>query len=136
MRTRIEQELALLRQHYDKVEHTEVAGEDWFRLACYRVPLGWRIAESAVVDVPIVFLVNAGYPGATPPYGFLAPAGLNFNGAAPGNAGGPPKAPPFAGDWMHFSWTVDNWSATADISKGSNLLSWTRGFAQRFREGA
>ena len=32
MRPRIEHELALLRQHYGAVEHSEVAGDDWFRL--------------------------------------------------------------------------------------------------------
>lgn len=135
MRLRIEQELALLRQHYGAVEHSEAAGDDWFKLPSYSLPAGWRIGDAAVDHVPVVFFVTAAHPGATP-YGFLAPAGLNFNGTAPGNTGAPPKTPPFTGEWLHFSWSVENWAATADISKGSNLLSWARGFAQRFKEGA
>lgn len=135
MRPRITEEWALLRQHFGEVEHAEAAGEDWFKLPRYPLPSGWSIGGAAVEEVPIVFLVTAGHPGA-PPYGFLAPAGLNFKGAAPGNTGPAPKPPPFAGEWMHFSWSVEDWAATGDIRKGSNLLAWARGFAQRFAEGA
>jgi hypothetical protein len=134
MRARIEQELALLRQHYGAVDHAEAAGDDWFRLPCYRLSQGWRIGEREVAEVPIAFLVTAAHPG-TAPYGFLAPANMNFKGAAPANTGSPPKTPPFAGDWMHFSWSVENWMATNDVCKGSNLLAWCRGFAERFKEG-
>ena len=135
MRPRIGQELAVLRQHYGSdVEHTEVAGDDWFRLPRYPLPPGWRIGETAVTEVPVTFFVGAGHPGAVP-YGFLVPEGLNFKGAQPSNTGAPPKPPPFPGSWMHFSWSVDDWAATADIGRGSNLLSWARGFAHRFKEG-
>ena len=135
MRPRIEQELALLRQHYGEVEHVEVAGDDWFMLPRYLLPPGWRIKDVSVEHIPVVFLVGPGHPGALP-YGFMGPEGINFNGAPPTNIGGPPKPPPFAGAWTHFSWSVDDWAVTADIARGSNLLSWARGFAQRFREGA
>jgi len=135
MRPRIEQELALLRRHFLDVQHAETAGDDWFRLPCYPLCPGWRIAETPVTHTEVAFHAAAGHPG-TAPYGFLTPVGLNFNGAAPGNTGGPPKAPPFPGSWLHFSWSVDDWAATADVTKGSNLLSWARGIAHRFREGA
>jgi hypothetical protein len=135
MRSRIEQELALLRQTYGEVEHTELAGEDWFRLPRYPLPPGWRLGETTIEQIPLIFLIKADYPGA-PPYGFLAPLGLNFNGNAPGSTGGPPKPSPFAGDWMHFSWSVESWAATADVNKGSNLRSWCRSFGERFKEGA
>jgi hypothetical protein len=134
MRLRIEQEFALLREAYGEVEHAEAAGEDWFRLPRYPVPTGWCIGETAVDAVPAVFLAKGDYPG-SPPYGFLAPAGLNFNGTAPTNTGGPPKPPPFDGEWLHFSWTPENWAATADVRKGSNLLAWCRSFTERFKEG-
>jgi len=117
MRPRIEQELALLRQHYGAVEHLEVVGEDWFKLPRYALPPGWRIGEKDMAEVSVSFLITAAHPGAAP-YGFLAPAGLTFNGAAPGNTGGPPKPPPFAGEWMHFSWSPETWAATADVNKG------------------
>jgi hypothetical protein len=135
MRPRIQQELALLRQHYGEVEHDEVAGDDWFRVPRYPIPTGWCVGNEPADHVPVAFHVAPGHPG-TVPYGFLAPASLNFNGAKPVNTGAPPKAPPFASDWIHFSWSVDNWAPTADVCKGSNLLSWVRGFAARFREGA
>ncbi len=135
MRPRIEQELALLRQHYGEIEHTEVAGDDWFKLPRYCLPPGWRIGDEAVEEVPIAFFVTAAHPEPAP-YGFLVPSGLNFNGAAPGSTRKPPKPPPFEGDWLHFSWSVENWAATNDAQKGSNLLAWCRGFATRFKEGA
>jgi len=135
MRPRIEQELVLLRRHFPGAEHTELNGDDWFRLPGYSVPPGWRIGETDVDRLDVVFHVTVAHPGATP-YGFQAPAGLNFKGAQPGNTGAPPKAPPFAGAWVHFSWSVDDWAPNADPGKGSNLLAWAHGFANRFREGA
>ena len=135
MRLRIEQELGLLREVYGDVGHEEEVGEDWFSLPHYPLPPGWRIGEATVAEVPVIFLVKADYPG-SPPYGFLTPAGLNFNGAAPTSTGGPPKSPPFPGQWMHFSWEAQSWAATADVRKGSNLLAWCRSFAERFKEGA
>lgn len=134
MRLRIEQELDLLRQQYGEVEHAHVAGEDWFKLPRYGLPPGWRIGDQPAEEIPIAFLVKAAYPG-TVPYGFLAPAGLTLNGKAPNNTGNPPEAPPFEGSWMHFSWSVENWAATADVGKGSNLLAWCRSFRKRFEEG-
>jgi hypothetical protein len=135
MRPRIEQELVLLRQMYGEVEHVEEAGEDWFRLPRYTAPAGWRIGETAAQELSIAFLIKADYPGA-PPYGFLAPEGINFGGTGPNNTGDPPKPVPFPGDWIHFSWSVDNWAATGEVCKGSNLLAWCRSFAVRLREGA
>jgi hypothetical protein len=135
MRARIEQELALLRQQYGEVEHAEVAGEDWFKLSRYRMPEGWQIGDSVTTEIPIAFLIKADYPG-SPPYGFLAPAGLNFKGTTPGSTGGPPKPPPFEGNWLHFSWSVENWAATSDVTKGSNLMAWCRSFGERLKEGA
>lgn len=134
MRTRIKEELALLRQQYGEVEHIEVAGVDWFRLPRYPLPDGWQIGSEPVEEVPIAFPVPSAYPG-SPPYGFLTPAGLNFKGATPGNPGSS-NPPPFEGNWMHFSWTVENWTATSDLRKGSNLLTWCRSFGERLREGA
>ena len=135
MRPRIAQELALLRQQYGEVEHTEVAGDDWFKLPRYHVSPGWRIGEEPVEEVSIAFFVTAAHPEPAP-YGFLGPSGLNFSGATPGSTGKPPKTPPFEGDWLQFSWSVENWAATNDVQKGSNLLAWCRNFTRRFEEGA
>jgi hypothetical protein len=135
MRARISHELALLRRHFGDVEHAESNGEDWFRLPRYVLPDGWRIGDKAVSELPVCFLVKGNYPGDAP-YGFLTPAGLNFKGVAPNNTGAPPSPPPFSGEWLHFSWSVENWSATADVGKGSNLLAWVRSFMVRLQEGA
>ena len=135
MRLRIEQEFALLREHYPDVEHQEHGGEDWFRLATYLLPAGWRVAAASVTSVPVVFRVGVAYPSGEP-YGFYAPAGINFSGSTPTNPGSG-TTPPFSGPWQHFSWAPDgSWAPTADVRRGSNLLVWARSFSQRFREGA
>lgn len=134
MRLRIEQELALLCEVYSNVEHVEDGGEDWFKVPSYAIPAGWRIGEQTAEKVPVAFLIKADYPGAAP-YGFLTPSGLNFDGKAPQNVGGPPKPLPFAGDWLHFSWTVQNWEASTEVHRGSSLVSWCRSFAVRLKEG-
>jgi hypothetical protein len=135
MRPRIDEELTLLREVYADVAHAEEAGEDWFYLPRYAVPAGCCVGDKSVDHLAIAFLVKADYPGA-PPYGFLAPKGLNFSGAVPNNVGDPPKPVPFPGEWIHFSWTVENWATTSDVRKGSNLLAWCRSFAVRLKEGA
>lgn len=135
MRARIKDELALLVRHFSGVEHAEANGEDWFRLPCYALPDGWRLGDTPVSELPLCFLIKGNYPGDAP-YGFLVPAGLNFKGTAPTNTGAPPAPPPFSGEWLHFSWSVDNWAAGAEVGKGSNMLAWVRSFMVRFKEGA
>jgi hypothetical protein len=134
MRARIEAELALLRGVYGDVEHKEEGGEDWFRVPSYATPEGWLLNAVRAAVVPVAFLIKGDYPGAAP-YGFLMPAGLTFNGAAPQNTAGPPKQVPFAGSWLHFSWTAEDWRPASEAGKGSNLVSWCRSFAGRLREG-
>jgi hypothetical protein len=135
MRPRIEQEIALLQQHYPEIHYLEHAGEDWFRIPRYPFPAGWRIGADAIDSAPIAFRINAGYPTAEP-YGFLAPAGINYAGAPPGNPGGAVTVP-FPGEWQHFSWAPDaSWAPTHEVRTGSNLLLWVRSFGQRLREGA
>jgi hypothetical protein len=125
---RIEAELALLRLHYDTVEHIEAGGLHWFRVAPVRTADHWS-AETT----PAVFSVTQGYPGA-PPYGFYVPADLMFKGAPPAEHPAPHQ-PPFVGTWRFLSWNAEGWRATADVASGSNLWGWVRGFVQRFREG-
>jgi hypothetical protein len=135
MRPRIEQELALLREHYADLEHQEHGGEDWFRLLTYPFPDGWQLASASITSASVVFRVGIAYP-AGEPYGFYAPAGINFSGNAPTNPGSGAN-PPFDGAWQHFSWAPDgSWAPTADVRRGSNLLTWARSFGQRLREGA
>ena len=135
MRPRIDDELKLLRAVYG-AEHVESGGEDWFHIPSYGISDDWRLNGESVSEIPIAFLIKADYPGGQP-YGFLTPAGLTFRGKAPQNTGRPPKPVPFPGTWLHFSWQPETgWQPTSDPSKGSNLVSWVRGFAARLREGA
>ena len=55
MRSRIEQELALLRRYYPETEHKEHIGEDWFRLPRYPFPSGWMINGAEIPKAPVVF---------------------------------------------------------------------------------
>ena len=67
-----------------------------------------------VEDAPPAFLLDAGRQ---------SPAG---------------SAPPFAGAWGMFSWSVadgNDWRPTVSVEKGVNLLQWVRGMSQRFAEG-
>jgi len=135
MRKRIEQELDLLRQCYPEIKHKEHAGEDWFRIPRYPFPSGWRINERPITEAPVAFKIVAAYPTGEP-YGFAAPAGINFNGTPPNNPGSAVSFP-FEGSWQHFSWAPDSsWAPTSDVHKGSNLLVWVRSFAHRLKEGA
>lgn len=134
MRKRMIDELALVREAYSEVEHVEADGQDWFKLPSYPVPEGWLVAGERVAAVPVVFLIKADYPGATP-YGFLTPGGMTFKGRVPNRTGAPPKEVPFPGEWMHFSWQCEDWQACNDPKRGSNLLTWIRSFAERLRQG-
>lgn len=134
MRPRIAEELALLRERHEGVDHKEQAGEDWFKIPRYPFPPGWRIGNEPIEHAPIVFKIGAAYPTGEP-YGFLAPAGINYKGSPPGNPGSS-VAPPFEGSWQHFSWAPDGWAPTTEVRKGSNLLAWVRSFTHRLKEGA
>jgi len=124
----------LLRRHHGDVEHAELNGEDWFRVAAYPLPAGWRLGEAAIETTPVIFKLAATYPTAQP-YGFCLPTGVNFKGAAPNNCAALP-ASPFGGSWLLFSWQPDgNWAPTEQAEGGSNLLSWVRSFAHRLKEG-
>jgi len=130
MQQRIDQELALLRKYYPDLEYRPEG--HWLRIPAYPLAEGWsRIVTDVAFQVPI------GFPG-TPPYGIYIPVGLTFNGARPNNYAEPASTqPPFGGSWGVLSWAPADgqWRPTADPITGSNLLNWTRGFADRFKEG-
>lgn len=134
MRPRIAQELELLRRAHPDAEHIESAGEDWFLVPSFPVPSGWMVGATAIDHCAIAFKFGAGYP-ASPPYGFVGPAGINFGGTAPGSPGSP-VSPPFPGAWQHFSWAPEEWLAGTSAADGANILNWLRGIRQRLEEGA
>ena len=135
MRARMVVELERLREVYGEVEHAEAGGEDWFKILSYPLPESWLVGGDRRRAVSIVFSIKADYPGASP-YGFLAPAGLNFEGAPPENTGDPPGTVPFEGDWVFFSWHCEDWPAGDESDLNPNLVSWSPSFANRLREGA
>jgi hypothetical protein len=125
---RVDQELALLRQRYPRLEYREDGR--WVRIPRYPLPHGWNRA-----DTDVAFQIPVGYPG-TPPYGICSSEGLLFEGQSPDNCTRADPMPPFGGSWTRFSWQPDGaWQPAAEISAGSNLLNWVVGFAERFRQG-
>ena len=125
---RIEAELALLRQHFEHVEHVLENRMHWFSVQSLKMPEGWTPSRVAVV-----FSITEGYPGAEP-YGFLVPVELSLHGQRLA-ASGAPHQPPFVGSWVFLSWAPEGWRATAEIHAGSNLLAWVRTFPFRMEEG-
>ena len=126
--TRIGAELALLRRHYDEVDHIEDPELHWFRVASVRTTPDW---SSDMTEV--VFSVTQGYPS-IPPYGFYVPAELTYAGTPPDEHSARHQ-PPFAGPWRFLSWEIIDWEPKADVTTGSNLWGWTRSFVKRFEEG-
>lgn len=128
MEARINDELALLRRHFDAVEYIEASGIHWIRVASVRTAPNWSSDTTMVV-----FSVTQGYPG-TAPYGFYIPAELMYEDHPPDELSAP-NQPPFSGAWHFLSWNIENWRATADLTTGSNLWGWVRSFVKRFEEG-
>lgn len=128
MNARIQAELALLQQHYRQVDYLKIDTMHWFQVHTLRMPDSWSLNE-----IPAVFAVTEGYPGAEP-YGFFVPKNLTMAGEPPSEHQAPHQ-PPFDGDWRFLSWTPVEWQANADISSGSNLWAWVRTFTHRLREG-
>ena len=130
MQERIQEELALVRWEYPEAEYLEEG--QWVRIPSYSLPEGWNRSSTEVA-----FQIPSSYPG-TPPYGIYVPVGIQFNGVRPNNYTEPAGTPPpFEGEWGVFSWSPSDgqWRPTTDIRKGSNLLNWVIGFADRFKEG-
>jgi hypothetical protein len=130
MQDRIEQEIALLRRYYQGLDYRPDG--QWALVPSYPLPPGWNKEAT-----PVSFQIQLSYPG-TPPYGIYVPAGLTYNGARANSYTEPANnRPPFEGSWGVFSWQPADgeWRPMANITSGTNLLTWVRGFADRFKEG-
>jgi hypothetical protein len=126
MEERILLELPLLRSVFPGVEYKD----RWILVPRYSLPPEWSLPT-----IPIVSFIRDGYPGVGP-YGIHVPSGLRCRGTTPQNYTEPASSkPPFPGEWGFFSWEAAAWHATADPTKGHNLVNWVQGFAERFREG-
>lgn len=131
MKERIENEIQLLKEYYQKVEYIE--NGQWVHIESYPIPSGLKCNRTST---DVCFQIPPQYPG-TPPYGFYVPAGILFDGNKPKDYNEPvPNNPPFSGNWGLFSWTIETgWHPTVDLLKGSNLLNFVRTFKDRFIEG-
>ncbi len=130
MQQRIVQEIDLLKTRFAELEWQPVG--QWVRIPKYLLPPGWNSS-----DTQLAFPIPIEYPGG-PPYGIYVPAGIRFGGQLPNSyTEQAPTQPPFGGAWGIFSSTTQDgaWHATADLTKGSNLLNWVLGFQRRFEEG-
>lgn len=131
MEERIEKELELLRKYYPDLEYRENGGR-WVRIPNYELPEDWNRDTTEVA-----FEIKTGYP-TSQPYGIYVPSGLQYRGKNPNNMNASPDpVPPFPGTWWRLSWqpAPGEWTPTADLVTGSNLLNWVRGFRERFEEG-
>jgi hypothetical protein len=130
LQERISEELELIRWKFPDVDYQEDG--QWVCIPSFPLSSGWNRPSTEVA-----FQIPVGYPG-TPPYGIYVPVGLQFNGVKPNNYTEPAgNHPPFPGSWGVFSWKPldGQWRPTVDLRKGSNLLNWVMGFADRFAEG-
>ena len=128
MNARIDAELALLRQHYARVDYLAANAMHWFKVQMLKTPDKWAPAE-----IPVAFAITEGHPGVQP-YGFFVPQELNMGGKPPSQHDAP-HPPPFEGKWRFLSWQPVDWHVTADVRSGSNLWGWVRTFMHRLREG-
>ena len=129
MNERVEQELDLLRQHYPDLEYR--AEEGWVVIPRFSIPdLIWNATEiSLCVQFP------KGFPG-NGPYGFYVCPRIKLkDGGDPHNAPVSTE-PPFAGEWLKFSWSIPGWRATADLQSGYNMLNFILTIQYRLEEGA
>jgi len=129
MEDRVREELNILRKSYEEMEY--IPEGQWVKIPRYRLPSGWnRESTDVVFQIP-----SKGYPGAHP-YGLYVPAGMKFGETIPKNYTEPANnTPPFSGSWGIFSWQPEQWIPSANITAGSNLWAWVRGFSERFKEG-
>ena len=128
MKTRIEQELALIRSYYPDIEVQEKEGRVWVKKVNYPLPSGWNLEATEVA-----FNFPPGFPG-NPPYGIYVPDSLLFNQKSA--LTGCQFTPPFEGNWGMISWTPDGiWKPNVNIVGGTNMLNFLKSFSDFFKEG-
>lgn len=128
MTSRVDAELALLREEWPALKYEPA--DQWVLLPEYPLPEGWSRAQA-----PTAFQIPMGSLG-QPPYAFYVDGPITFLGQTPGNYSHPTTVVPFAGQWGVFSWSPESWLWAEDPTKGANMRSFARSFADRFAEGA
>lgn len=127
-KSRIGQELLLLRKNFEFVDYKEVKNLHWFKIDGYSLPSPLNPER-----VSVVFSVTAGHP-VPKPYGFYVQAGIALNGRVL-SLNNPQHQPPFVGNWRFASWDAERWRPGSDVMCGDNLWGWARSFRNRLLEG-
>lgn len=121
------QEVALLRARYGELDHGP--NVEWLVFQAFKLPPGWNRGT-----MRLLVLVPPGYP-MTPPDNFYVEPGLRLaSGVTPGNYSEP--ASHLGQNWGQFSHHVEtsDWTASANILDGHNLLTFMLGVEKRLSE--
>lgn len=125
MESRIQEEIALLRQHFPKLEHSEKW--DWVRIPEFPLPSD----RFNLQHTPLLFRLPSSYPQAGPD-NFFVDVGLRLkDGTTPpafnANAESSSGPAPVPGSWGWFSWHPQAWRPAATVEGGDNLSGFVRG---------
>jgi hypothetical protein len=129
MSTRIDEELALLRNRFPDMTYL---GEGlWCRIPGYVIPGGLWVQTA----VDVAFRIPTALPGQDP-YAFWVEGGLTPRkpGVAISNYTYPVTTG-FGAGWGQFSWAPDGWSPGPTAAAGDNMVTWVGTFAHRLLEG-
>jgi hypothetical protein len=122
----IEHSLATLRSRWPDLVH--VAEGNWIIIKNYLLPIGWG-RQSA----EIAFQIPAGFPGERP-YAFWVRDGLRLaNGDKPSNSEYSSDVPR-DGQWLKFSWELENWQPGSVPGEGMGMLHFAHSFKHRLAE--
>lgn len=113
---RVDNEVALLRRWFDRVDYDDVA-RHWVLLHRYRLPPGFNRRTT-----PILLLIPADYPQ-VPPDGVFIDRGLNIPGHYFQDTG--PRNPFGDKDWAWLCAHLrrQSWRPTPDVVSGDNLAT-------------
>ena len=122
---RRKKEIELLKKKYGVVEYSP--NLDWMLIKQFSLPPGWNREKTS-----LLILIPSGYP-TTPPDNFYVEPGLKTaEGTVPSNYSEGKNV--LKGKWGQFSFHVKEWSPTAEIEKGDNLLTFILGAQKRLYE--
>jgi hypothetical protein len=85
--------------------------------------------------VELAFQIPERIPGQAP-YGFHVRPGVALRSGGPPNNYTFPTTNPWGDGWGTFSWQLEHWNPGARACEGSNMVTFARSFAERFRQGA
>ena len=127
MDERLEEELTLLRGRWPDLDYDEDGR--WVLLPDYSMP-GPIEQDEAVV----CFQVHRRHPQQAP-YAFWVRKPIELTSGQPFDNVKDGSDPPFEGDWLQFSWRLENWKPGPTPKEGTNLVNWAHSFHNRLKDG-